>query len=51
MRKFWMMLLAAMLMSGAGFTMTGCNTLEGAGEDVEETGEAIQRGVDDDDLD
>ena len=48
MKKFWTMLLALALMSGAGFTMTGCNTLEGAGEDVEDAGEAIQRGADDD---
>jgi len=26
--------------------LTGCNTMEGAGEDIEQTGEGIQRAVD-----
>lgn len=28
--------------------LSGCNTMEGAGEDVESAGEAIQDGADDD---
>lgn len=28
--------------------LSGCNTVEGAGEDVESAGEAIQDGADDD---
>jgi len=32
-----------------GMLTTGCNTLEGAGEDVEEAGEAVQDVADDDD--
>ena len=34
----------------AGFSvaaLSGCNTVEGAGEDIESTGDAIQEGVDD----
>ncbi len=37
-------LLAACLCGSA--TLTGCNTMEGAGEDIEKTGEGIQRAVD-----
>lgn len=30
----------------AGLVVAGCNTAEGVGEDIEGTGEAIQRTVD-----
>jgi predicted small secreted protein len=36
-------LLAACL---CGSVLTGCNTLGGAGEDIEQAGEGIQRAVD-----
>lgn len=37
-RKYsWLALLAASL-----FTLTACNTMEGAGKDIEEAGEEIQ---------
>lgn len=38
-------LIVALTLCGAG-SLAACNTMHGAGEDVEATGEAIQKGVD-----
>jgi predicted small secreted protein len=36
------MLTMAMFMFGAGAGLSACNTMDGAGEDIEEAGEKIQ---------
>ncbi len=33
------------VMTGALLTLTGCNTIEGVGEDIQRGGQAIQRAV------
>ncbi len=38
---FWVLLAA-----GFGFTMLGCNTVDGVGKDMESAGEAIQDAAD-----
>ncbi len=45
MRKFWMLLCLAMFTAGSA-AMIGCNTMEGAGKDVEAAGEAVQDAAD-----
>ena len=37
-----MSLLAAMLLTGTAAVITGCNTVEGAGKDIEQGGKAIK---------
>jgi len=39
-------LLAACLIAFATFSMVGCNTVEGAGQDVEDLGEGVQDAAD-----
>jgi predicted small secreted protein len=39
--RFWMWMSAMMVIMSVGM-LTACNTMEGAGKDVERTGEAIQ---------
>lgn len=39
-------LLAALLLSGSALILTACNTTEGAGKDIEATGDAIQDAAD-----
>lgn len=41
MKNLSLLLLAAMLM-----TLSGCNTVEGAGKDVKATGQAVERAAD-----
>ncbi|MDT8387377.1 MAG: entericidin A/B family lipoprotein [Thiogranum sp.] len=41
MRSFYLMILMAM------FSLAGCNTIEGMGEDVEAGGKAVQEKADD----
>ncbi len=41
MKTFSLLLLAAMLM-----TLSGCNTVEGAGKDVKATGAAVEKTAD-----
>jgi predicted small secreted protein len=41
--------LAAIALACTGVTLTACNTMEGAGEDIEDAGEAIQDEADDND--
>ncbi|MCG7601403.1 entericidin A/B family lipoprotein [Halomonas sp. McH1-25] len=39
MKKIWTLTFALLM---AATVLTGCNTLEGAGEDIEQGGEEIQ---------
>lgn len=41
MKKLGLLLIAAMVT----FSLTGCNTTKGLGEDIENTGKNIQEGV------
>ena len=41
MTRFLMTLFAALAMTVSVGTLTGCNTVEGAGEDIEEGGEEL----------
>jgi predicted small secreted protein len=42
-------LLPALVLAGlSAFALSACNTVEGAGQDIENTGEAIQDGADED---
>jgi len=43
-RKVIVLWLLAMCLCGS--VLTGCNTMEGAGEDIESAGEGIQEAVD-----
>lgn len=40
----WPLLIAALVAAGAG--LTGCNTTEGAGRDIQEAGSAIEDAAD-----
>ena len=40
----WPLLVAALVAAGAG--LTGCNTTEGAGRDIQEAGSAIEDAAD-----
>ncbi|HWB20047.1 MAG TPA: entericidin A/B family lipoprotein [Phycisphaerales bacterium] len=42
MKRFLNACVAALLLVSWAFIVTGCNTVHGAGKDVEKTGEAIQ---------
>lgn len=35
-------LLATLFLAGAAVTLTGCNTMEGAGKDIQKGGKAIK---------
>jgi predicted small secreted protein len=41
-KKFFMLLLTALYMAGVAATLAGCNTVEGAGKDIEKGGKAIK---------
>lgn len=41
-KKIIPILLAAVFMAGAAATLTGCNTVEGAGKDIQQGGKAIK---------
>ena len=41
-KRFFMLLLSTLLLSGVTATLTGCNTMAGAGKDIEKGGEAIK---------
>lgn len=43
MKKLLLMLCALVALAAS---VTGCNTVRGAGEDIENTGDSIQRAVD-----
>ena len=36
------LLLATLFLAGTAVTLTGCNTVEGAGKDIEQGGKAIK---------
>lgn len=40
--KPWVLLFGVLLLGGVGATLSGCNTSEGFGKDVESVGEDIQ---------
>jgi len=44
-------LLGFMLAAGAAMSLSGCNTVEGAGDDLEEASEQVQEEINDDDDD
>lgn len=46
MRRTIKLALWAVLVSGLGLISAGCNTVEGAGKDMEAAGEAIQDAAD-----
>jgi len=41
-RKLFASLVAAMFLAGAFGTLAGCNTVEGAGTDIQQGGKAIK---------
>ena len=41
-RKIFAYLLAACLLAGVFGTVAGCNTIEGAGQDIQQGGKAIK---------
>lgn len=41
-RRFLSPLLAALFLAGSFGTLAGCNTVEGAGKDIEQGGRAIK---------
>lgn len=47
-QTFLRMLILSITMLGGVGLIGGCNTIEGAGEDIEATGEAIDDAADDD---
>jgi predicted small secreted protein len=44
-----LLLLSVLLVGGMLLSVTGCNTMEGAGEDMQSAGEAMSDTADDDD--
>ena len=45
-RRIAFLLMLALFIASFGIAVTGCNTVEGAGEDVGEAGEAIEDAAD-----
>ena len=41
-KRIFALLLTALYLAGAAATLTACNTMEGAGKDIEKGGEAIK---------
>lgn len=41
-KKFFVTLLTTLFLAGTFATFTGCNTVEGAGKDIEKGGKAIK---------
>lgn len=41
-KKIFIMLLASVFMAGTVASLSGCNTMEGAGKDIEKGGKAIK---------
>jgi entericidin B len=41
-KNVFMPLLAVLFLAGATATLTGCNTVEGAGKDIQQAGTAIK---------
>ena len=42
LKRILALLLTTIFLAGAAVSMTGCNTMEGAGKDIEKGGEAIK---------
>ena len=41
-KRIFVLLLATLFLAGAAATLTGCNTMEGAGKDIQQGGKAIK---------
>jgi len=41
-KRIFALLLATLFLAGAAATLTGCNTVEGAGKDIQQGGKAIK---------
>lgn len=41
-KRIFALLLASLFLAGTAATLTGCNTMEGAGKDIERGGEEIK---------
>ena len=41
-KRIFVLLLAALFLASAAATLTGCNTMEGAGKDIQQGGKAIK---------
>lgn len=41
-KRLFALLLTTIFLAGAAATLTGCNTVEGAGKDIEKGGKAIK---------
>jgi predicted small secreted protein len=41
-KRIFVLLLSTLFLAGAMATLTGCNTVEGAGKDIEQGGKAIK---------
>jgi len=41
-KRVFMLLLATIFLAGTAAALTGCNTVEGAGKDIEQGGKAIK---------
>lgn len=42
LKRIFALLLTTIFLASAAVSMTGCNTMEGAGKDIEKGGEAIK---------
>ena len=41
-KRMFVLLLTTLFLAGTAATLTGCNTVEGAGKDIEKGGKAIK---------
>jgi predicted small secreted protein len=41
-KRFFLLLLTTMFLAGTAVTLTACNTVAGAGQDIEKGGKAIK---------
>ena len=41
-KRVFLLLLSTLYLAGAAAALTGCNTVEGAGKDIEQGGKAIK---------
>jgi entericidin B len=41
MKRFFALLMATVFMAGTAVSLTGCNTMEGAGKDMQQGGKAV----------
>ena len=45
-KRFAMIALFALLLSGAASMLSACNTMEGAGQDIQQGGKALENSAD-----